>query len=344
VSNTQQQLEDLNRELWLRIAQRAKDAERDPDDVVSEIVETSEEPFMFKDEKGRERGWTQERRLQQAMSIVASRLEVAALTRAEPYILFVQDVLPVRQFQTKNGMKKLGAIYGFASKINDKGETGPAQFAHVQFWDDDSDKVNDAKPDQAYQVRLGGSFKEGHLQLRGEAKTRWDKPVEVQIDALEILKASFRQVALADLEQYTASKVPVLVRGNVTFSRTGRSKTGKDFGILTIWDQSQKTGDRGVTVFVDPVQVRYGKGSDVWILGTPSKGGKNEETGEQYGPSLNSLVIISEFTVPLAVKPNTQESSNGAVISKETPAVDFSDFGKEATPAPAAPPAPSQGE
>lgn len=352
MSTHQQQLEDLDREGWARIVSRAKDAERDLDDIAAEIVETSEEQMMYKDDRGNARNWTQEQRLQKAMTIVTSRLVVAGATIPDRYILHVLEVLPPRSFQSARGLKKLGALYGIAAKVTVDEKTNteniaPAQFAHVQFWDDVADKVNDAQPGKTYDTKLNGSFKEGHLQLKGVPKTKWDKSIpDAAIDPLAILRASFREVALADLEQYAASKAPILVRGNVTFSRTGRAKTGKDYGLMTIWDKSQKEGERGITAFVDPVQVRYGLGSDLWVLATVSKGGKNAETGEQYQSGLNALAIISEFTVP----PPANEKKAGPAADSKTigtnePAVDFAAFQvqlggkKEETAAPVGSPA-----
>lgn len=320
-----QRFRDLDNATWERILAYSKEAERDLDDIVAEIMETAEADYL--------KQYTEAQRPLWAMRIVASKITVEGLTSADSFLLLVLDVEAPRAIKTKNGPKNIATIRGIAAKYNDKGEAGDASFAEVAFWEDEADKVNDAQVNQAYDIKLAGQYKDGRFQLKSTPKTNWQKKTELEVKPLDILKELYPKLDLADIHEAAKQKKPVLVCGQVTFSRSGKSAAGNAYGIITIYDESQRTDERGISVFVAPHHAVHGTGSRLWILGTVAPGKKNPETGEAYAPSMNALAIIPEFSIPVAF--TKQTTIEAAKISDEEPveSVDFSSFKAKAKPA-----------
>lgn len=319
-------LRSLDEATWTRIETYAEQAERDIDDVVAEIMETAEEDYLQQ--------YSEEQRPIWAMRIVASRITVEGLTSADAYQFLVLDVAPPKVIKTRNGPKTIANVYGIAAKYGEDGETGDPSFGEVAFWDEDADRSVDAKIGTAYDVKLGGNFKDGRFQLRGGPKTKWNNEIELEAEALDVLRDLYQVLDLADLEDHVASpgkKQPVLINGNVTFARSNKSAQGNAYGLITVWDESQEQDDRGVSVFCSPHQVQFGTGSSLWILGTVSPGKKNQDTGEQYAPSINALAIIPELIVPPSTPQTTQTRVEEAdSIDDDEEAVDFGEFNASA--------------
>lgn len=316
-----QRYRDLNPTAWARITEYAKLAERDLDDIVAEIQETVEEDYLQKIPEAQ--------RPRMAIGIVASRLTVEGLTTADNYLLLVLAVEQPRVIKTKNGPKNIATIRGIAAKYNDDGQPGDASFAEVAFWEDEADKVNDAVVSQAYDIKLAGQYKDGRFQLKGTPKTNWSKKTELEVEPLEILQQLYPKLDLADISEAAKQKKPVLVHGHVTFSRSGKSQGGNSYGIITIYDDTQKVDERGISVFCGEKDAVHGTGSSLWILGTCSPGKKNPETGEMYNASMNALVIIPEFSVPVAFSKQTTKESSKINENDEVETVDFTAFSKK---------------
>lgn len=314
----------LDKPTWSRIVEYSKHAERDLDDIVAEIQETVEEDYLQQ--------YPEDQRPLWALRVVASKITVEGLTTADAYLLLVLDVEAPRVIKTKNGPKNIATIRGIAAKYDDKGEAGDASFAEVAFWEEDSDKVNDAVVGQAYDVKLSGSYKDGRFQLKGTPKTNWQKKTELDVKPLDILKELYPKLDLADIGEAAKQKKPVLVCGQVTFSRTGKSAGGNQYGIVTIYDETQKLDERGISVFCSPHQAVHGTGSRLWILGTVAPGKKNPDTGEAYAPSMNALAIIPEFSIPVAFTKQTTIEAAKIKDDDEVETVDFSSFKKKAEP------------
>lgn len=316
-----QRYRDLNERSWSRIIEYAKQAERDLDDIVAEIQETVEEDYIQK--------LPENQRHRMALQVVASRITVEGLTQADNYLLLVLGVEAPRKITTKNGEKSLATIRGIAAKYTEGGEAGDASFAEVTFWEDEADKVNDAVMGQAYDIKLSGQYKDGRFQLKGTPKTNWSKKTELDVEPLDILKQLYSTLELADIGEAAKQKKPVLVHGQVTFSRSGKSAKGGQYGIITIYDDSQKLDERGISVFCSPQDAVHGTGSSLWILGTCSPGKKNPETGEMYNASMNSLIIIPEFSVPVAFAKQTTQEARKINEDDQVETVDFEAFKKK---------------
>lgn len=316
-----QRYHDANPTGWARITEYAKLAERDLDDIVAEVQETVEEDYLAKIPEAQ--------RLRTAIGVVSARLTVEGLTTADNYLLLVLAVDPPSTRTTKNGPKQVANIRGIAAKYNEAGEAGDASFADVSFWEDVADRVNDAVIGQAYDVKLAGQYKDGRFQLKGTPKTNWSKKTELDVEPLEILKQLYPKLDLADIGEAAKQKKPVLVHGQVTFSRSGKSQKGNQYGIITIFDDTQKLDERGISVFCGANDAVHGTGSSLWILGTCSPGKKNPETGEMYNASMNALVIIPEFSVPVAFSKATTKEAAKINDDDEVETVDFTAFQKK---------------
>lgn len=310
----------LDEATWNRIVNFSKEAERDLDDIVAEIQETVEEPYLAQYDEAHRPLW--------ALRIVASRITVEGLTTADAYLLLVLEIEAPRLTKTKNGPKNVATVRGIAAKYDEKGEAGDASFAEVAFWEGESDKVNDATIGQAYDVKLGGAYKDGRLQLKATPKTNWTKKTELDVKPLEILKELYEKIDLADIGEAAKNKKPVLVSAQVTFSRSGKSAGGNQYGIITIYDESQNLDERGISVFCSPQHIVHGIGSRLWILGTVAPGKKNPDTGENYAPSMNALAIIPEFSVPLAFSKQTTQEARSIKEDDAVETVNFDDFQK----------------
>ncbi len=310
----------LDAPTWDRVLAYSEQAERDLDDIVAEIQETAEEDYLQQ--------YPEDQRPLWALRIVASRITVEGLTTADNYLLLVLDVEAPRVIKTKNGPKNIATIRGIAAKYNEQNEAGDASFAEVAFWEDESDKVNDAVVGQAYDIKLGGSYKDGRFQLKSTPKTNWAKKTELDVKPLDILKELYPKLDLADIGEAAKQKKPVLVCGQVTFSRSGKAASGNQYGIITIYDETQKLDERGISVFCSPQHAVHGTGSRLWILGTVAPGKKNPETGEAYAPSMNALAIIPEFSVPVAFTKQTTIEAAKIRDDDEVQAVDFDSFKK----------------
>ncbi len=332
-----QRYRDANPTGWARVTEYAKLAERDLDDIVAEIQETVEEDYLQKIPEAQ--------RLRTAIGVVSARLTVEGLTTADNYLLLVLAVEQPRTIKTKNGPKNIATIRGIAAKYNEAGEAGDASFAEVAFWEDEADKVNDAVVSQAYDIKLAGQYKDGRFQLKGTPKTNWQKKTELEVEPLDILKQLYPKLDLADIGEAAKQKKPVLVHGQVTFSRSGKSQGGNQYGIITIFDDTQKLDERGISVFCNAQDAVHGTGSSLWILGTCSPGKKNPETGEMYNASMNALVIIPEFSVPVAFSKQTTKEAAKIGDDDEVETVDFTAFSKKKAEAAAeAEPATESGE
>ena len=317
-----QRFRSLDEATWNRILAYSKEAERDIDDIVAEIQETCEEDFL--------KQYSEEQRPLWALRIVASRITVEGLTTADNYLLLVLDAEAPRAIQTKNGPKNIATVRGIAAKYDEKGEPGDASFAEVAFWEEAADKVNDAKVNEAYEIKLAGNYKDGRFQLKATPKTNWNKKTELDVKPLDLLKELYQKLDLADITEAAKQKKPVLVCGQVTFSRTGKGPKGNAYGIVTIYDETQRTDERGISVFTTPQNAVHGTGSRLWILGTVAPGKKNPETGEAYAPSINALAIIPEFSIPVSFSKQTTIEAAKIKDDDEPQAVDFTTFKKPA--------------
>ncbi len=324
-----QRFVDLDKATWSRIVEYSKQAERDLDDIVAEIQETAEATYLQQ--------YPEENRPLWAMRIVASKITVEGLTSADAFLLLVLDVEAPTAVKTKNGVKNVATIRGIVSKYDEKGEAGDAAIAEVAFWEEEADKVNDAQIGQAYDVKLAGNYKDGRFQLKGTPKTNWNKKTELDVEPLSILQELYPKTDLADIAEAATKKRPILVNAQVTFSRSGKGASGKPYGLITIYDESQRVDERGISVFTSPQNAVHGTGSRLWILGTVSPGKKNPETGEAYAPSMNALAIIPEFSIPVAFTKQTTIESKTIGEDDQPEAVDFTSFKKKATEAPASP-------
>ncbi len=313
----------LDEPTWNRIVTFAKEAERDLDDIVAEIQTWVENPALDKYKQDEKPLW--------ALRVVASHITVESIVKSEMYCLLVLDIEAPKVIKTKNGPKNVATIRGIAAKYDEKGEADNASFAEIAFWEGDADKVNDAQIGQAYDIKLGGSYKDGRFQLKSTPKTNWSNKTELEVEPLEIIKELYSKIDLADIGEAAKQKKPILISAQVTFARPGKSASGNNYGIITVYDESQSLDERGISVFCSPHHVVHGTGSRLWILGTVSPGKKNEETGEFYAPSMNALVIIPEFSVPLAFAKQTAQESKSIKADDQVESVDFSTFTKKKT-------------
>lgn len=312
----------LDPQTWNRIVSFSKEAERELDDIVAEIHETAEADYLSQHPEKDRPLW--------ALRIVASRITVEGLTSADQYLLLVLDFEQPQVVKTKNGPKNVATIRGIASKYDESGEAGEASFAEVAFWEEEADKVNDAEVGQAYDIKLAGSYKDGRFQLKSTPKTNWSRKTTLDAKPLDLLKELYEKVDLADIVEAAKQKKPFLFNAQVTFSRSGKGASGKQYGLITIYDETQDVSERGISVFTSPHHAVYGTGSRLWILGTVAPGKKNPETGDNYAPSINALAIVPEFVIPMAFSKQTTIEAKTIKDDDEAEAVDFSTFKKKA--------------
>ena len=314
-------------ENWKNIEIIAKDQGRKLPEVAEEMVKIFNEPFLAH--------VPEEERLVHVARIQYARLMQSFLIQGEPYEVYILDKTPAREITNKKGQKQLiASLYGIGRKV--KGESDakehPIGFVNVVAFDKDAEKLQTAVEGMTYQSMFSGKFSDGIYNLNCDSKTNFESPVAgaPKLDPAEVLERIFKRVYVKQAGEHV-SKSPgdlKMVKCNTIFSIVKPGKNGRNYGRYVVMDESQTPqevqGGGGLSIMVDPSQVKYGQGTQLIILGAITK-------SEQYGVGMNGAVVIPvgipvPFVPPEPLKTAAPPSSGSGEKAAEV--VDFADWNK----------------
>lgn len=301
-------------------------------DVAEEIQSIFNEEYLER--------FPEEERLQHAARIYLSRAMRGQLVQADPHEIFVLDKTEPRTFDKRDGSGKItiANLYGVGKRITDDDEpNAPLGYIRATFFDEDVDAVQDADRGETYRAVFSGSWDEdvGEVpvyDLNGTSATSFSSPMEdaEEMEATDVVEQLFDRVLLTEADQNISSTPEdvKLIKANVIVGQVGTSDSGNKYGRYTVMDesvQSTRSEDGGLDVLsamVDPSQVRWGGGSELYIIGAINN-------DEEYGLGMDADAVIPSLGIPNDQTPDTteeesEESEPAEVDSSE--AVNFDDF------------------
>jgi hypothetical protein len=253
------------------------------------------------------------------------------LSSAKKYFVRVLDFTLSKDIEiTDNNTKKKrkSKIAQICGLIVEDEETDPAAigYARISLWDEFSSLVSTVERNKTYSAKLTGATKLPFSNLSTSEVTKFVEVTDAanilsKANPQTILEALFPPVTIAEAElNVSKSKADIkMVKGNVVFANSRMSKGGHPYGRYMLIDDSldlktiKEKG--GLSVMVDPSQIRFASGSDLLILGTINK---NEQGIGMAGDLVFPLLPIEYKTPPNAAVPTPQQESGEPPIDLST--------------------------
>jgi hypothetical protein len=209
--------------------------------------------------------------------------------------------------------KHIAVVRGLATQTEVKNAV--VKFTRISFWDDDSTApaLDSLAENKMYEASLSGGIKDDVFVLTGTKMTEFklvtDVPAEM-LKPLPILEKAFERAELCEITSMVGKGLK-LIRGTLVDAGIKNSKKdGRAFGVMRIIDDSmdrediQKLGG-GLSVFASPEQIKYGKLSEVAMVGAVTN---SEERGLSFRPEIIVPIMPVAYVAPIAEKATATEA------------------------------------
>jgi len=173
-----------------------------------------------------------------------------------------------------------------------EGDDAPIRYGRIAHFDKSADLVNTVEEGKAYEANLTGEIKDGVFRLSASEITRYKENAELTEsfgNPLDVVRNAFEAVEIAEASLKTGGEMK-LIEGTVSVVNVITTKAGNKLGMYTIIDDSLTMKDLedmrgGLTVMVDPAQVKFGKLSQLAFIGHLSN-------HEQHGVGMMGELIL----------------------------------------------------
>jgi hypothetical protein len=213
----------------------------------------------------------------------------------QEYEFYVAQKTSPREYPRKDNPKevmRVANIYGFAVNKSE-GESAKIRYAQITHFDKDANLVNTVEQGKMYKVRLSGKLEGNMFKLSATDVSKYtlmEGTPEAFSDPVEVIRKLFPKCELAEGMTKVGDQL-CLIEGTIANVALIPLKSGKGkLGLITLIDDSLTAKDLkdmggGVTVMIDPSQVKYGQLSQVAILG-------NFTNHPTYGLGINGQMIL----------------------------------------------------
>lgn len=241
----------------------------------------------------------------------------------EVYVIDKTKPVTITMKTGKNAGKKMtiSNVYGLA--VNPNEPQKKIRFAKIAHFDANAPKVDEVEISKFYKVKLTGGIEGKHFKLAAAQSTTWipedGEVADIFKDPTTLLRNEFDKVDIAEGSLKVGQEGLFLVEGQVTQVRVVPKRNGEgSLGIYKIADTSILDDQAlveemrgGMTVFVDPDQVKCGWLSTVLILGRFSM---NEEKDVVQ---MNGELVIPIIPMPLKLNPEDDVEEKDTGLTKD---------------------------
>jgi len=270
-----------------------------------------------------------ENKEEMALKMLKARLGSEFDRPTQNYEIYVIDTSkPIRIKKRDGNEMTIANVYGLG--VNPAEAKKQIRFCKVAHFDNNVGKVKGVEPGKFYKVKLTGGIDGKHYKLAAADITTWT-PDESEVpegfkDPTALIRREFEKVDIAEAILKVGQTDLFLIEGQVTGVRPSIAKKNGEgsFAIYKVADNSILDDKQmleemrgGMTIFVDPDQVKCGFLSTVLVLG---RFNKNEEYGTV---GMNGELVIPIIPMPLSEDPEGEVEPEDTGLTTENAEVDI---------------------